>query len=143
MEIRLASAEHLPTETAAPIERDRVAVPIKVPELAVAVEPAKQVSEPISVVPSTDSAGDDSTNVWPDEAAEAAFLAESKEASGFKTPVPVSAVAPLEDEEAIKPLPALDELVQRIPPETRDLLDELFRAKFTTVRRVRKTDLKA
>jgi len=33
--------------------------------------------------------------------------------------------------------------VNRIPAETRELLDELFRVKFTTVRRVKKKDLKA
>ncbi|HWL14984.1 MAG TPA: hypothetical protein VNR00_05220 [Opitutus sp.] len=42
-----------------------------------------------------------------------------------------------------KALPKLDELVTRIPAETRELLDELFRAKFVTVRRVRKADLKS
>ena len=33
-------------------------------------------------------------------------------------------------------LPALDELVARVPPAVRGLLDDLFRAKFTSVRRV-------
>lgn len=46
-------------------------------------------------------------------------------------------------DEDSKPLPKLDELVNRIPAETRELLDELFRAKFTTVRRVKKRDLKS
>ena len=54
----------------------------------------------------------------------------------------MDAPAKTEPEEAVKKLPPLEELVQRIPAETRDLLDELFRARFTTVRRVRKSDLK-
>jgi hypothetical protein len=33
-------------------------------------------------------------------------------------------------------LPALDDLVARVPPAVRGLLDDLFRAKFTSVRRV-------
>jgi hypothetical protein len=41
-------------------------------------------------------------------------------------------------EEAAAPggLPALDELVPRVPAGVRDALDDLFRAKFTAVRRV-------
>jgi hypothetical protein len=83
----------------------------------------------------------ESINVWPDETAEAAFLAETR-GNG----VPLSAApepAAAEKEDVTKVLPGLDELVKRIPEETRELLDELFRAKFTTVRRVKKTDLKA
>jgi hypothetical protein len=33
-------------------------------------------------------------------------------------------------------LPPLDELVARIPAPVREILDDLFRARFTTVRRV-------
>jgi hypothetical protein len=33
-------------------------------------------------------------------------------------------------------LPPLDELVNRIDPSIRETLDELFRAKFTAVRRI-------
>ena len=36
----------------------------------------------------------------------------------------------------------MEELVKRIPAETRELLDELFRVKFTIVRRVPKNALK-
>jgi hypothetical protein len=79
--------------------------------------------------------------VWPDEAAESAFLAETK---GSSVPVPIVAqIAEVEDQAPAAPLPKLDELVNRIPAETRELLDELFRAKFTTVRRIKQTDLKA
>ena len=40
------------------------------------------------------------------------------------------------------PLPSLDTLVQRIPGPARDLLEELFRAKFVAVKRMPATALK-
>lgn len=80
------------------------------------------------------------TNVWPSENEEAAFLAEARE-RGEKV-VPVAREVVEEAEENQQPLPSLDELVNRIPAETRELLDELFRARFVAVRRVKKTDLK-
>lgn len=82
---------------------------------------------------------DDETNVWPTEAEEAAFLAEASE-RGEKV-VPVSREVEEEADDS-KALPKLDELVNRIPAETRELLDELFRARFVAVRKVRKKDLK-
>jgi hypothetical protein len=39
-------------------------------------------------------------------------------------------------------LPALDELVERIPADVRDTLEDLFRAKFVKVARVPKKALK-
>jgi hypothetical protein len=39
-------------------------------------------------------------------------------------------------------LPPLDELVKRIPPEVRETLEDLFRARFVTVKRVPKKALK-
>jgi hypothetical protein len=89
-----------------------------------------------------ESISDDSTNVWPDEAAEAAFLSESRDGSGSAAPAAAPKTVTADEDDSIKALPALDELVNRIPAETRELLDELFRAKFTTVRRVKKSDLK-
>ena len=56
--------------------------------------------------------------------------------------LPAPKPEPAHEEEAAMPLPKLDELVNRIPAESRELLDELFRAKFTTVRRVKASDLK-
>lgn len=40
------------------------------------------------------------------------------------------------------PLPPLNELVQRIPAEVREALDDLFRARFVAVKRVPKQALK-
>jgi len=51
--------------------------------------------------------------------------------------IPIKAVAAREEAESeTGPLPALDEMVQRIPAEVREVLEELYRAKFTAVRRV-------
>jgi hypothetical protein len=80
----------------------------------------------------------DDTQVWPDEAAEAAFIAETR---GRGEPAPVATAEAVEEADA-RPLPTLDELVNRIPSETRELLDELFRVKFTVVRHVPRKALK-
>ena len=77
---------------------------------------------------------------WPtDEAGESAFLATARENGEVVTPAapvaPVVREAASEDDSKAA-LPALDSLVQRIPAEVRETLEELFRAKFTAVRRV-------
>ena len=110
-------------------------------------EDGERIEEPTAANRGTpvnsDATVSETTNVWPDEAAEAAFLAE---AGGNALPIPPTSapatVALGAEDEVVKSLPKLDELVERIPAETRELLEELFRAKFTTVRRVKKTDLK-
>lgn len=82
-------------------------------------------------------------NVWPDENAEAAFIAEARQ-RGEPVAASVAAVALAEEkEDDKKALPALAELVQRLSPQVRETLDDLFRVKFTTVRRVPKKFLKA
>ena len=111
----------------------------KAPAVATESEPREE-----SESEATESPGDvvvegaDTANVWPDERAEAAFISETR---GRGEPVVVASPEVME-EVAAKPLPTLDEMVKRIPAETRDLLDELFRVKFVAVRRVRKSDLK-
>jgi hypothetical protein len=100
-----------------------------------AADPAVEQTETIpaeSGLPESES-----INVWPDEAAEPAFPAKARGASEetIKREAPVR-------EEVLAPLPKLDELIKRIPAESRELLEELFRAKFTTVRRVKQSDLK-
>ncbi|MFT3867957.1 MAG: hypothetical protein QM715_05610 [Nibricoccus sp.] len=50
--------------------------------------------------------------------------------------------APDDERAPDTPLPSLDELVKRIPNAAREVLDELFRAKFVSVKRVEKTVLK-
>jgi hypothetical protein len=77
-------------------------------------------------------------NVWPDENAEAVFMAEARERG---EPVVAPAVEAIEETDT-KNLPPLDELVNRLSPEVRETLDDLFRARFVAVRRVPKTALK-
>lgn len=57
-------------------------------------------------------------------------------------PKPSAAVQPVEEIDS-KPLPALDDLVQRIPADVRDVLEDLFRARFVSVRRVPRKALKS
>ena len=78
--------------------------------------------------------------LWPDEAVESSFRAEARERGE-----PVVVAAPKEDAvEATEttPLPALSDLVARVPAEVRDVLEDLFRAKFVAVKRVPKKSLK-
>jgi hypothetical protein len=65
----------------------------------------------------------------PSEADEASFLASLEEDSA-----PVVAVQ--KESTSTGPLPELSTLVNRIPPSVREILDDLFRARFSSVRRV-------
>jgi hypothetical protein len=60
------------------------------------------------------------------------------------TPIP-SSVGSGEQPEAgvVDQLPSVEELANRLPPEVRTVLDELFRAKWTEVRRLRPEDLQS
>ncbi len=69
------------------------------------------------------------------------MLTELKSRGELATPPPAAAVEPVE-ETAAKNLPPLDELVKRLPPEVREAVDDLFRAKFVRVVRVPKKALK-
>ncbi len=68
---------------------------------------------------------------WPDETDESAFLADAAARGEEPTPVAAPKTAPVVGEK----LPSLDEVVARVPAPLRALLDDLFRAKFTMVRR--------
>lgn len=77
--------------------------------------------------------------VGPSAEEEAAFLAEERE-NGY---VPAPAGARLRaEEDAGGELPPLEDLVKRIPLATRDVMEELFRAKFVTVKRIPRAALK-
>jgi len=81
---------------------------------------------------------------WPtDAASEGAFLAEARERGEAVVGVPVAATRAEEVEELKGPLPPLDEMIQQIPTAVREVLEELYRAKFTAVRRVPAKDLKS
>jgi hypothetical protein len=72
--------------------------------------------------------------------AESSFLAEARDRGERVAPAKPS--EDVVDEMEKKPLPPLDELVNRIPAEVREALDDLFRVRFTTVRRVPRRALK-
>lgn len=78
---------------------------------------------------------------WPDDAAESAFLAEARERG---EPVKATPAAVEMAEEAVDPkaMPKLDDLVNRIPADVREALEDLFRARFVRVQRVPKRVLK-
>ena len=59
---------------------------------------------------------------------------------GIVTPALMHAESPPEEK---GDLPPMEDLVQRIPAPTRALVEELFRARFVTVRRIPSGDLKA
>jgi hypothetical protein len=77
--------------------------------------------------------------VGPSAEEEAAFLAQERE-SGFAS-APVASRSGTEEDQAGE-LPPLEDLVKRIPLANRDVMEELFRAKFVTVRRIPRSALK-
>jgi hypothetical protein len=81
---------------------------------------------------------------WPDESAEAQFLAEARERGEpvSAAPAPAAEAEPAELEPA-GPAPELDALVARLPPAVRETLDELFRARFVRVTRLPRKTLSA
>lgn len=85
---------------------------------------------------------DDGAPVGPSEGEEASFMAEQRE-QGFSISVATASRAAVDSEpDDKKSLPPLDDLVQRVPAGVRQLMDELFRANFVTVKRVPKSALK-
>lgn len=89
---------------------------------------------PATVSPATTA--DEAAPEWPDEATESAIRAEVRDRGENLAP---SAPAPASEEPEVtdtKALPPLDELVKRIPPAVRESLEDLFRARFVTVKRV-------
>lgn len=74
-----------------------------------------------------------------DEAAESAFRAEARERGEVVAAKPTEIV---EDSDP-KKLPPLDDLVNRIPPGVRDVLEDLFRARFVSVKKFPKKYLKS
>jgi hypothetical protein len=81
---------------------------------------------------------------WPDEAAESAMVSELRGRGEVVAP-PAAAGDAAEAADETEPkgaLPPLDELVNKIPAEVRDTLEDLFRARFVTVKRMPKKALK-
>lgn len=80
--------------------------------------------------------------MWPDDAAESAFLAEAQERGEVVSRPLKTNDSDAADDADPKALPPLEQLVQRIPAEVRETLDDLFRARFVAVKRVPKKVLK-
>lgn len=89
--------------------------------------PAGSIDGP---VPLSDDDGPPLEVLAADESAMASMLPES-----VALPVP-AVVRPVEPESDNQAAPAMEELVERIPAGVRELLDELFRARFVRVSRV-------
>jgi len=87
---------------------------------------------------------DDDGPVWPDEAAESAMRVEvsarGETLSSRAAREAAEELARAADEK--KGLPSLDDLINKLPAEVRDTLEDLFRVKFVKVVRVPKSALK-
>jgi hypothetical protein len=68
---------------------------------------------------------------WPDDTDESAFLSELAARGEAVAPVPVRNVTQVTGDK----LPPLEEMIAKVPPDVAALLDDLFRAKFTGVRK--------
>lgn len=115
------------------------AEPAIVPQAAVATPGARppQTSEMTSAVSddledATVSAPEEDAPHFPDDETEMAMRSELR-ARGESVEL---RRAPTAEPEEVAPLPPLDQLVSQLSPEVREVLDELFRARFTAVRRV-------
>lgn len=126
----------------APIVREAVPAPVAPPQLPVAkvVEPAKVVEAAAEPVAQASPVIEPSGASWPDDSAESSFLAEARERG--EPIASAKAKDEIADETDAKSLPPLSELVNRIPAEVRETLEDLFRARFVTVKRVPKRALK-
>lgn len=90
---------------------------------------------------SPDPVEDEDAPAGPSAAEEATLLSATdlRGAGGETLPAGIGLVAEAED--SGRTLPALDDLVQRIPSNVRAVMDDLFRAKFVRVQRVPKQAL--
>jgi hypothetical protein len=88
-------------------------------------------------LPSTDQ----SAPIGPSAEEEAAFLSSERENGGSALAAPTVPAALYADDEKGE-LPPMEDLVKRIPAHARDLIEDLFRARFVTVKRIPKTALK-
>ena len=82
---------------------------------------------------------DESAPAGPSPDEESAFLSAERENDGAAAVAQVTA-SRVDDEKS--ELPPMEDLVQRIPVAARDLMEDLFRARFVTVKRIPKSALK-
>lgn len=124
----------------APDEDAGVEVQPHIPSVEVAAIAAATATAGATGAPTFDEEGP----VWPDEAAESAMRAEVSERGETLNSKAARELAEAAAEAAAekKNLPKLDDLINRIPADVRDTLEDLFRAKFVKVARTPKKALK-
>jgi len=81
---------------------------------------------------------EDSAPIGPSADEEAAFLSAERESGVTVAAMP----ATTRDEDETGELPPMEDLVKRIPAPARELIEDLFRARFVTVKRLPKASLK-
>lgn len=113
--------------------RDQLA---QIPAPVVAVDETEEETEPELIPSPVVSDEDDQAPVGPSEGEDAVYQEEPFE---FRVTLPPPEE---EDREDRVEFPALDDLVKRIPAASLKAMDELFRAKFATVKQIPKKHLK-
>ena len=111
----------------------------KVSERKATSEEPEEGSAPAALVEDAASAGD-SAAVGPTPEEEAAMLSQDRTSEQFYASPPTA--ENIEPESADTALPPMEDLVKRIPAPARELIEELFRARFVTVKRMPMTALK-
>ena len=111
-----------------------------IPSVEVAAIAAATATTGASGAPTFDEEGP----VWPDEASESAMRVEVTERGETLNSKAARELAEAAAEAAAekKGLPSLDALVERIPADVRETLEDLFRVKFVKVARTPKKALK-
>ena len=117
--------------SAPPVNVTPAVAPLRTPPAAVVATVSPPLAQPVTV--------EDGAPAF-DDAAESAFLAEARDRGEPVRPTRLETDAAEESDP--KALPPLDELVKKIPADVRETLEDLFRARFVSVRRVPKKALK-
>ncbi|GAB5558558.1 MAG: hypothetical protein SynsKO_02050 [Synoicihabitans sp.] len=109
----------------------------------------KQSTGPITptvnrAAPEPERDGEEAEQPWMDEEREAAMKAamEVEDAQREASAAPNRRQAEKQETLDGGPLPALEDMVAQVPAELQEAMDDLFRAKFQTVKRVPKAVLK-
>jgi hypothetical protein len=140
LERRLTGAAQAKENASAALTAAPVATPSETVEPeAVSMDSAPTVPESGGATTPTPVSPEESG--WPDAAAESAFLAEARSRGELPAPKP----APSEEVEEAEagPLPPMEKMMERIPPPVREMLDDLFRARFVRVARIPRRALKS
>ena len=137
----ILGAENTGSDSDAPDEDGGVEVQPHIPAVEVAALAAATATQGVTGAPTFDEEGP----VWPDEAAESAMRVEVADRGETLNSKAAREMAEAAAEAAAekKNLPKLDDLIERIPADVRDTLEDLFRVKFVKVARTPKKALKS